>query len=150
MERPPKLWTHLLSACGILTLFVIDLASPLDLVVVYLTIPFLLFRTCREETLYAYGAAITLLIVVEFAHSTPTDNLWQAAMSRCLGIAVQWIAIAFLARYKVNEELLRLREKRYRHLYSDTPVMLHSIDECGCLISVSNFWLEQMGYGGTR
>ena len=37
-------------------------------------------------------------------------------------------------------------EKRYRYIYENTPVMLHSIDSYGNLISVSNFWLEKLGY----
>lgn len=43
-------------------------------------------------------------------------------------------------------EALATNEKRYRNLYNETPVMLHSINENGELISVSDFWLEKMGY----
>ena len=49
------------------------------------------------------------------------------------------------ARKKVEEEL-RHSEERYRRLYNDTPVMLHSIDHDGRLVSVSNYWLETLGY----
>jgi PAS domain S-box-containing protein len=34
---------------------------------------------------------------------------------------------------------------RYQQLYEKTPVMLHSIDGQGRLLSVSNFWLETLG-----
>jgi len=37
-------------------------------------------------------------------------------------------------------------EKKYRYLYQNTPVMLHSVDSQGKILSVSNYWLEQMGY----
>jgi PAS domain S-box-containing protein len=47
---------------------------------------------------------------------------------------------------KRAEEELRHSEERYRRLYNDTPVMLHSIDQDGRLISVSNYWLETLGY----
>jgi len=47
---------------------------------------------------------------------------------------------------KKMEEELRQSESRYRRLYNDTPVMLHSIDLDGRLVSVSNFWLETLGY----
>ncbi|NEP01070.1 MAG: PAS domain S-box protein [Symploca sp. SIO2E9] len=47
---------------------------------------------------------------------------------------------------KLAEEALRKSEKRYRSLYKKTPVMLHSIDCNGTLISVSNYWLEKLGY----
>ncbi|NET05763.1 MAG: PAS domain S-box protein [Symploca sp. SIO2B6] len=47
---------------------------------------------------------------------------------------------------KLAEEALRQSEQRYRLLYKNTPVMLHSIDRNGRLISVSNYWLEKLGY----
>jgi len=49
------------------------------------------------------------------------------------------------ARKKTEEEL-RKSEERYRRLYNDTPVMLHSIDQEARLVSVSNFWLDSLGY----
>ena len=49
------------------------------------------------------------------------------------------------ARKKAEEEL-RYSEERYRLLYNETPVMLHSIDHDGRLVSVSNYWLETLGY----
>ncbi|WP_243374261.1 PAS domain S-box protein [Geotalea sp. SG265] len=47
---------------------------------------------------------------------------------------------------KRAEEKLRRSEERYRRLYNETPVMLHSIDQEGRLVSVSNCWLDTMGY----
>lgn len=47
---------------------------------------------------------------------------------------------------KQAEEDLRQSEERYRRLYQETPVMLHSIDHEGRLISVSNYWLNTLGY----
>lgn len=44
------------------------------------------------------------------------------------------------------EEALRVSEERYRALYHHTPAMLHSIDQEGNLLSVSDFWTETMGY----
>jgi PAS domain S-box-containing protein len=49
------------------------------------------------------------------------------------------------ARKKAEDEL-RHGEERYRRLYNETPVMLHSIDHDGRLVSVSNYWLETLGY----
>jgi PAS domain S-box-containing protein len=49
------------------------------------------------------------------------------------------------ARKKAEEEL-RQNEERYRSLYNETPVMLHSIDHDGRLLFVSNYWLETLGY----
>ena len=41
---------------------------------------------------------------------------------------------------------LRQSEWRYRTLYNRTPVMLQSVDPNGRIISVSDYWLEMMGY----
>lgn len=34
----------------------------------------------------------------------------------------------------------------YRELYRKTPIMMHSVDRNGCLLTVSDFWTEVMGY----
>lgn len=47
---------------------------------------------------------------------------------------------------KRSEQAIRESEERYRDFYNKTPVMLHSIDRNGRLVSVSDYWLEVMGY----
>ncbi len=47
---------------------------------------------------------------------------------------------------RAAEAALRESEARYRSLYHHTPAMLHSIDERGRLVSVSDHWAEEMGY----
>ena len=47
---------------------------------------------------------------------------------------------------KEAEEALKKSEARYRYLYENAPVMLHSIYENGQLVSVSDKWLDVMGY----
>jgi len=54
--------------------------------------------------------------------------------------------IAMAIERKRAEEALRESERRYRSLYYNTPAMLHSIDNNGRLISVSEYWLRVMGY----
>ncbi|MBF0411718.1 MAG: PAS domain S-box protein [Desulfamplus sp.] len=44
------------------------------------------------------------------------------------------------------EKAMLNSEERYREIYNKTPVMLHSIDNTGSIISVSDYWLEVMGY----
>jgi len=55
------------------------------------------------------------------------------------------LAIKHLGLRRSNAELSE-REERYRSLYKNTPVMLHSINRRGELISVSKTWLEKLGY----
>ena len=40
----------------------------------------------------------------------------------------------------------RRRRRSYRSLYENTPVMMHSIDQDGRLVAVSNRWLEVLDY----
>ncbi|MBF0467892.1 MAG: response regulator [Desulfamplus sp.] len=47
---------------------------------------------------------------------------------------------------KVQRDSLQENEERYRNIYNHTPVMLHSIDREGKLVSVSDYWLEVLGY----
>ena len=44
------------------------------------------------------------------------------------------------------ENALRDSEERYRSLYNNTPAMLHSVDPDGRLVSISEHWLDVMGY----
>lgn len=47
---------------------------------------------------------------------------------------------------KLSTEALKASEDRYRDLYNKTPVMLHSVDREGRILSVSDFWLEKLRY----
>ena len=51
-----------------------------------------------------------------------------------------------ITRRKAFEKALSESEKRYRSLYHNTPAMLHSIDTNGRLLSVSDYWVEALGY----
>ncbi len=44
------------------------------------------------------------------------------------------------------EDALRESKERYKSLYNKTPVMMHSIDPQGRLLSVSDHWLHSLGY----
>ena len=44
------------------------------------------------------------------------------------------------------ESALKASEERYRSLYQNTPVMMHSIDSEGRIVNVNDKWLEVMGY----
>jgi PAS domain S-box-containing protein len=51
-----------------------------------------------------------------------------------------------ISQRKKAEEALRQSEERYRVIYHHTPAMLHSIDRKGRLVSVSDHWVEALGY----
>ncbi len=48
-------------------------------------------------------------------------------------------------RRQAEEALIQSRE-RFRALYDETPIMLHSIDRNGVLVDVNQHWLTTMGY----
>lgn len=56
------------------------------------------------------------------------------------------VSLHDITERKLSEERLRESERRFRDLYNNTPVMLHSIDQQGRLISVSDYWLHRLGY----
>ena len=56
------------------------------------------------------------------------------------------IASQEILKRKAVQNALEESETRYRSLYNHTPAMLHSIDRQGHIVSVSDYWLEIMGY----
>ena len=55
-----------------------------------------------------------------------------------------------LGRRSLSEDALRTSEQRFRRLYDETPVMLHSIDREHRITSVNNHWLSTLGYERTE
>ena len=51
-----------------------------------------------------------------------------------------------ITKRRTAEEELKKSVERYRSLYNKTPVMLHSFDSEGRVVSVSEYWLDIMGY----
>lgn len=44
------------------------------------------------------------------------------------------------------EAALKQSEEKYRRLYNETPVLLHSINMDGTIVEVNDYWLRTMGY----
>ena len=53
---------------------------------------------------------------------------------------------AELERRSKSEAACRESERRFRRLYNETPVMLHSIGQDGRITNVNNHWLKTLGY----
>jgi PAS domain S-box-containing protein len=51
-----------------------------------------------------------------------------------------------ISERKKSESLLIQNEERFRSLYNRTPVMLHSLNQHGDFVSVSDYWLAKLGY----
>lgn len=71
------------------------------------------------------------------------------ALCILIGVSVLFLynkASREILQRRAAEAALRESEARYRSLYHNTPAMLHSIDEKGHLVSVSDHWAKEMGY----
>src|SRR6266571_1724398 len=76
----------------------------------------------------------------------PLVGIYSAEIIEIKGEQYLLSQITDITARKQIEEALRGSEERFRHLYNDTPVMLHSIDQEGRLVSVSDYWLEVLGF----
>ncbi|NJN02648.1 MAG: PAS domain S-box protein [Leptolyngbyaceae cyanobacterium RM1_1_2] len=56
------------------------------------------------------------------------------------------IGVRDITAAKRLEVRLRVTQERCRLLYQKTPIMLHSTDQEGRLVNVSDYWLQQLGY----
>ena len=94
-------------------------------------------RVLSEKKPMAYewtdAAGRTFMIYHGFL---PDDSLEGKVLAAGIDISDQVIA----------RRALKESEERYRTLYEHTPVMLHSIDAEGNIVSVSDYWLSTLGY----
>jgi len=91
----------------------------------------------------AAGMAFTLYSDV-FGISNMIGHLLKVAGFYCIYLGV--VTTGLTRPYDILFRELKQSEERYRHLYQETPVMLHSIDRHGRLTNVSNYWQKSLGY----
>jgi len=99
------------------------------------------------------AVAICAFIVSDLSFTLYTDTY---GITNMLGHLFNVVGFYLLYRSVIAKGLskpfdllfreLKQGEERYRNLYEKTPVMLHSINNAGELISVSNCWLQTLGY----
>jgi len=97
----------------------------------------------------------------EWGNSPKNDNIiHELSDGRTIAIARKplacggWVAthddITTLSQTKAELEKMNKRviaeKERFRSLYRNTPVMMHSIDEEGVIVDASEYWQSVMGY----
>ncbi len=102
-------------------------------------------------SIFVVEALLMLLLPVlslsqEWSKIIVDASLAALCILPCLYFVVLKPLKAEIARRRNAEDAARESESRYRSLYHSTPAMLHSIDSQGRLVSVSDCWLDKMGF----
>ncbi len=63
-----------------------------------------------------------------------------------VGTAILGFLLQDIEHRTAVEKALAESENRFRRLYNDSPVMMHSIDTNGVLVDVNEHWLKTLGY----
>lgn len=57
-----------------------------------------------------------------------------------------WFKGEMAPRLQALEVGLEVSESKFRNFYNNTPIMMHTVDTDGKLVSVNAFWLKHLGY----
>lgn len=129
-----------------------------DLHFLVLVIPILLWSALR---LRLFGCALTCWLtsviavilslkgygpVADLARDSYTDTVQSLQLFFATTMIPTLMLAIIVVQYARKTRDLSVSESRYKAIYNETPVMLHSIDAQGCLVSVSDHWLYMMGY----
>ena len=85
-------------------------------------------------------------VTAEIASVTPASILYDEVRHFPRDDGGLMLIVRDITENRRAAEALRRSEEKYRTLYLHTPVMLHSIDGEGRLLSVSDRWLQRLGY----
>ncbi len=102
-------------------------------------------------SIFVVEALLMVLLPVLSLTRAWTTIIFDASLAAlcilpCLYFVVLKPLKSEIAQRRRAENAARESESRYRSLYHSTPAMLHSIDSQGRLVSVSDCWLDKMGY----
>ncbi len=90
---------------------------------------------------------ITKLKATEAMLIRARDELEKRVEERTADLATTNEQLLFeIAQRREIEAALRRSESRFRHLYDQAPVMMHSIDHDGYIRHVNAKWLDELGY----
>jgi two-component system cell cycle sensor histidine kinase/response regulator CckA len=121
----------------------------------YLPFPLVVWAAMRFGMRGASTAALVLSFFALWHFSISPLEREHLGVDRTLVLVQTSIAVIVLTALIIAAVMmerdaaaraLEASEIRFRTLYNETPVMLHSIDPAGRLVNVSDHWLREMGY----
>jgi two-component system, sensor histidine kinase and response regulator len=77
---------------------------------------------------------------IKYLENTLIGNIRNA------GLTSFWILQRDISDQKQVEKVLAEGEARFRQIYENSPIMMHSIDQQGIIRNVNEKWLQEMGY----
>lgn len=98
------------------------------------------------EILSKEGSVKNLEIQINKKGGNKADCLVSTELISFHGETMLLSGFIDISERKQSETLLAVNEERFRSLYNRTPVMLHSLNQEGEFLSVSDYWLAKMGY----
>ena len=143
--NPGLIATAVLLAAAI---FLFDLSEPLGVAagVPYVALVLTGWWFHRRSDIFVLAAVASVLTAAGYLLSPEGGISWMVATNRALAFFAIWVTAVLLFAAKRAGERLSASEARFRQTHEKTPVMLHSIDKDGRLLSVSDYWLEVLGY----
>ncbi len=78
--------------------------------------------------------------------NVPKEDVYHRTLIAICFLVFGLIVARIFGKQGKVEEALRESEARFRHIYENSPIMMHSIDRQGIVRNVNGRWLEEMGY----
>lgn len=103
-------------------------------------------RDLFMEIMSKEGSVKNLEIQINKLDGKKADCLVSSELISFHGETMLLSGFIDISERKQAETLLAINEERFRSLYNRTPVMLHSLNQEGVFLSVSDYWLAKMGY----
>ena len=149
LSQPQSLGLLLLSL-AVTLLAATTLSKPF----VVMVLPLMLLAARTDFSVTALATALTAVLLGGLMDSgvlvVPPSSSWWGDGLFYISLLATLLPALFLATSVEGRAAalaeLQASEQRFRTLYTQTPVMLHSIDPQGRVITVSQRWLSTLGY----